>query len=98
MQHFITFLHTEITREKRSQLSEETIIVSTEHWRIFLDCRVTNIKIVCNYEQAPFFMCGDSYLPDTLLSEFEELCQEPLLHKSPEKLTSFIQKINQFVN
>ena len=98
MHHFISFLHTEITREKRSQKSEDTIIVSTEYWRIVTDGRVTNLKIVCNYEQDPFFIFGDSYLPDSFLTEFEKLCLEPLLHKSPEKLDSFVQKINQFVN
>lgn len=97
MQSYITFLRTDLSREKRSQLSDETIIVSTEHWRVVSDCRVINLMIVNNYEQAPFFLCGDSYLPDALLTEFEKLCQEPLLHKSPDKLTSFVQRIEQFV-
>ncbi|MAA92996.1 MAG: hypothetical protein CML21_00530 [Rheinheimera sp.] len=96
MQNFITFLHTELSREKKSQLSNETIIVSTEHWRIISNGKVTNLKIVCNFIQAPFFMVEDSYLPDSLLTEFELLCQEPLLHKSPEKLEAFVQKISQY--
>lgn len=96
MQNFISFLHTELTREKSSQLSNETIIVSTEHWRIISKGKVTNLKIVCNFESPPFFMAGDSYLPDSLLTEFELLCQEPLLHKNPEKLEAFVQKISQY--
>ena len=96
MQNFISFLYTQLSREPVSHESSDTNIVSTEYWRIVTEGKPLEIKIVCNFQQPPFFMTGDCYLPDRFLNQFEQLCQELLLHKTPEKLQSFVQRIQQF--
>jgi hypothetical protein len=71
------------------------LIIAIEHWRVVTKNSTKNLSIVTDFVNPPHFKCGDVYLPTALLSEFENLCIDPTLYRHPEKLESFIAKIQQ---
>lgn len=71
------------------------LIIAIEHWRVVTKNSTKNLSIVTDFVNPPHFKCGDVYLPMDLLSEFENLCIDPTLYRHPEKLESFITKIQQ---
>ena len=75
--------------------NEQGKLFSVEHWRVVSDKEEVQLKIVSDYEQAPFFMIGENYLPQHLHVEFESLCIDPLLYRNQDKLRRFVENIKQ---
>lgn len=76
--------------------NENGKLFSVEHWRVVSGTEVVQLKVVSDYENAPFFMYGESYLPQHLHLEFESMCTDPLLYKKQNHVRRFVENIKQY--